>query len=93
MRRGGSTISAVPASGPAVGTAIETTLANPVTAEELRDIVGKYWAIDEIRPARIHANVPANFLDGFKGFAGTDIRDEGNNRKSVGAWLLSAHLA
>ena len=30
----------------------------PVTEDELRDVVSKYWEIDEIRPARIHANVP-----------------------------------
>jgi SAM-dependent methyltransferase len=65
--------------------------ANPVTEQELRDVVSKYWVIDEIRPARIHANVPENFLEGFEGFAGADIRDEAKGRKSVGAWLLSAH--
>src|ERR1700751_4418018 len=32
--------------------------ANPVTEDELRDVVSKYWSIDEIRPARIHANLP-----------------------------------
>jgi SAM-dependent methyltransferase len=64
---------------------------NAVTEEELRDVVGKYWVIDEIRAARIHGNVPENFLDQFKGFAGADIRDEAKGRKSVGAWLLSAH--
>ena len=63
-----------------------------VTEDELRDIVGKYWEIDEIRPARIHANVPEEFAQFFDGFAGADIRDEDNGRKSVGAWLLSAHL-
>src|SRR5689334_993183 len=67
--------------------------ANPVTEDELREGVGKYWAIDEIRPARIHANVPENFFEHFQGFAGADIRDEDKGRKSVGAWLLSAHLA
>ncbi|MFI5780789.1 class I SAM-dependent methyltransferase [Nocardia sp. NPDC051570] len=65
---------------------------HPVTAEELREVVGAYWAIDEIRPARIHANVPEKFT-GFQDFAGSDIQDEGNGRKSVPAWLLSAHLA
>src|SRR5215467_15565721 len=34
--------------------------ANPVTEDELRDVVSKYWTIDEIRPARIHANLPDN---------------------------------
>ncbi len=66
--------------------------ANPVTAEELRAVVGKFWTIDEICPARIHAQVPQNFLEHFAGFAGVDIRDEANGRKSVPAWLLSAHL-
>ncbi|BBZ46702.1 SAM-dependent methyltransferase [Mycobacterium parmense] len=65
---------------------------NAVTEAELRAAVGKYWVIDEIRPARIHASVPENFLTHFEGFAGADIRDEPKGRKSVGAWLLSAHL-
>jgi SAM-dependent methyltransferase len=66
--------------------------ANPVTDDELRDVVSKYWVVDDIRPARIHAKVPPNFLEHFRGFAGAEIRDEPNGRKSVGAWLLSAHL-
>ena len=66
--------------------------AHPVTEDELRDVVGKYWEIDEIRQARIHGNVPEQFAEFFKNFAGADIRDEPNGRKSVGAWLLSAHL-
>lgn len=65
---------------------------NAVTADELRDVVSKYWVVDEIRPARIHANVPASVAQGFQAFAGADIRDEDNGRKSIGAWLLSAHL-
>jgi 2-heptyl-1-hydroxyquinolin-4(1H)-one methyltransferase len=65
---------------------------NAVTEDELRDVVSRYWVIDEIRPARIHANVPAEFADNFAGFAAGDIRDEAGGRKSVGAWLLSAHL-
>ena len=35
--------------------------ANPVTADELREVVSKYWVIDEIKPARIHANLPEGF--------------------------------
>lgn len=65
--------------------------ANPVTEQELRDVVSKHWVIDEVRPARIHANVAENFT-GFKEFAGAGIRDEGNGRMSIPAWLLSAHL-
>jgi 2-polyprenyl-3-methyl-5-hydroxy-6-metoxy-1,4-benzoquinol methylase len=73
-------------------TAMPVGVANPVTEQELRDVVGKYWVIDDVRPARIHANVPENFLENFEGFAGADIRDEAKGRKSVAAWLLSAHL-
>jgi SAM-dependent methyltransferase len=63
--------------------------ANPVTEDELREVVSKYWVIDEIRPARIHANFP----DGApEEFPVVHLRDEGNGRKSVPAWLLSAHL-
>ena len=71
----------MPADGPA----------HPVTEQELRDVVSKYWVVDEVRHARIHANVAENFT-GFKEFAGAGIRDEGNGRMSMPAWLLSAHL-
>jgi 2-heptyl-1-hydroxyquinolin-4(1H)-one methyltransferase len=64
--------------------------ANPVTEDELRDVVSKYWVIDEIKPARIHANFP-EAAEGV-GMAFGDIRDEPNGRKSVPAWLLTAHL-
>jgi 2-heptyl-1-hydroxyquinolin-4(1H)-one methyltransferase len=64
--------------------------ANPVTEDELRDVVSQYWVVDEIRPARIHANFP----DGdHPELPFVDVRDDGNGRKSVPAWLLSAHLA
>ncbi|MGZ8747220.1 MAG: class I SAM-dependent methyltransferase, partial [Mycobacterium sp.] len=35
--------------------------ANPVTEDELREVVSKYWTIDEIRPARIHGVFPEGF--------------------------------
>src|SRR5882757_7703773 len=70
-----------PASGPA----------HPVTEQELRDVVSKYWVIDEVRPARIHANFTGNGL-GAAEFAGDTLQDEGNGRTSVPAWLLTAHL-
>ena len=63
--------------------------ANPVTEDELRDIVSKYWTIDEIRPARIHAVFPEGFQQHFPV---TDVRDEPEGRKSVPAFLLTAHL-
>jgi 2-heptyl-1-hydroxyquinolin-4(1H)-one methyltransferase len=65
--------------------------AHPVTEQELRDVVSKYWVIDEVRPARIHANFAEN-VAGAKEFAGDGIQDEGNGRMSVPAWLLTAHL-
>jgi 2-heptyl-1-hydroxyquinolin-4(1H)-one methyltransferase len=71
--------------------AVPSDKVNPVTANELTDVVGAYWAIDEIRPARIHASVAVNFPD-FQKFAASDIQDEGNGRVSIPAWLLSAHL-
>lgn len=65
---------------------------NAVTEPELREVVGRYWEIDEIRPARIHANFPAQMAEAGP-FTVTGIRDEPNGLKSVGAWLLTAHLA
>lgn len=32
--------------------------ANPVTEDELREVVSKYWTIDEVKPARIHGVFP-----------------------------------
>lgn len=64
---------------------------NPVTEDELREVVSKYWVIDEIRPARIHGNdLPRDdrFAVRFE-----NVRDEPGGRTSVPAWLLLAHLA
>ena len=65
---------------------------NAVTEDELREVVDRYWEIDEIRPARIHAYVPDEAAAALQAFAGADVRDEAGGRKSVGAWLLTAHL-
>lgn len=62
---------------------------NAVTKEELGDVVSRYWVIDEIRPARIHANFPDSPPADLPM---VDLREEGNGRKSVAAWLLTAHL-
>ena len=62
---------------------------HPVTEGELRDVVSRYWVVDDIRHARIHANFPDGPSDEFPV---VDLRDEGNGRKSLPAWLLSAHL-
>ena len=66
--------------------------ANPVTEDELREVVSKYWTIDEIRPARIHANLPDNIELEELPMPFGDVRDEPNGRKSVPAFLLTAHL-
>jgi hypothetical protein len=60
---------------------------SPVTADELHDVVSKSWIVDEIKPARTYGNVP----EGFPGMPGVDLRDEAGGRKSMAAWLLSAH--
>ena len=64
---------------------------NSVTEDELREAVSPLWAIDEVRPARIHANLPEAALAPLRDAGGTDLRDEGPGRTSIGAWLLSAH--
>jgi 2-heptyl-1-hydroxyquinolin-4(1H)-one methyltransferase len=64
---------------------------NPVTEQELRDAVSKYWVVDDVRPARIHATAARNPAASAE-FAGSGVRDEGNGRMSMPAWLLSAHL-
>lgn len=63
--------------------------ANPVTEDELREVVSKYWTIDEVKPARIHGVFPEGF-EAF--FPVTDVREEPNGRHSVPAFLLTAHL-
>lgn len=61
---------------------------NEVTEDELRAAVGKYWQIDEIRPAFIHAH-PIPMPDAAVQMPphGTDER----GRMKVPAFLLSAH--
>lgn len=66
---------------------------SPVTSDELREVVSKFWTVDEVRPARIHAVLPPGFgetLDGG-GVRFEGVRDEPGGRKSVPAWLLTAH--
>jgi SAM-dependent methyltransferase len=61
---------------------------NEVDANELRAAVSKYWEIDDVRPAAVHANMP-----GAPGgpFASYD-RDE-KGRVKMPAYLLTAHKA
>src|ERR1700739_3710532 len=62
--------------------------AHPVTDDELRDVVSRFWVVDDIRNARIHGNRPPD----FGGLPGVELRDEPKGRKSIAAWLVSAHL-
>src|SRR4051794_26560728 len=66
------------------------TKPNEVDEAELRDAVAKYWEIDEIRPAFIHANAVA-FGDGPIQPAPHDLDDKG--RIKFPAFLLTAHKA
>lgn len=63
---------------------------NEVDEEELRAAVGKYWEVDEIRPAYIHANIPSVSNAPFE-FPPHD-RDE-KGRMKLPAYLLTAHKA
>ncbi len=61
---------------------------NAVTRDELRDVVSKYWVVDDTKPARLYAKAPKDFF----GLPGMQVREESDGLVSVGGWLLSAHL-
>jgi SAM-dependent methyltransferase len=61
---------------------------NEVDEAELRAAVGKYWEIDEIRPAFIHANMPFGPNAPFQ-LPPHDKDDKG--RMKMPAFLLTAH--
>jgi SAM-dependent methyltransferase len=63
---------------------------NEVDEDELRAAVSKYWEIDEIRPAYIHANIPKVTNAPFE-FPPHDRDDKG--RMKLPAYLLTAHKA
>lgn len=64
---------------------------NEVTEDELRAVVGKYWQIDDIRPAFIHANpLPAGMVpDGPHPMPAHGSDEKG--RMEFPAFLLAAH--
>ena len=64
------------------------TKPNEVGEEELRSTVSKYWAIDEIRPAFIHANPPQ-----ISGVTIPSFERDEKNRVKFPAYLLAAHKA
>ncbi|MDT5093287.1 MAG: hypothetical protein QOH60_2650 [Mycobacterium sp.] len=61
---------------------------NIVTEDELREAVSKYWEIDEIRPAFIHANQPD-----FPGMPAWNFDVDEKGRQKMPAFLLTAHKA
>jgi SAM-dependent methyltransferase len=63
---------------------------NEVDDDELRAAVSKYWQIDEIRPAHIHANVPK--VPGVHIEMPPHERDQ-KCRVKFPAYLLTAHKA
>ncbi|OBF15530.1 SAM-dependent methyltransferase [Mycobacterium kubicae] len=68
------------------------TKPNEVDEDELRDAVSKYWQIDEIRPAFIHANasaIPNEVPETPIAFPPHDLDEKG--RIKFPAYLLQAH--
>jgi SAM-dependent methyltransferase len=61
---------------------------NEVDEDELRAAVGKYWKIDEIRPAAVHGNMPE--IPGAPPWP-HPVDDKG--RIMMPAYLLTAHKA
>ena len=61
-----------------------------VDEAELRAAVGKYWEVDEVRPAFIHANMPEGPDTPFQ-LPPHDHDDKG--RSKMAAFLLTAHKA
>jgi SAM-dependent methyltransferase len=68
------------------------TKPNEVDSDELRAAVGRYWEIDDIRPAFIHANAPTNPppIPGPSVEFPPHERDE-QGRMKLPAYLLTAH--
>ncbi len=63
---------------------------NEVDEDELRAAMSKYWVVDEIRPAYVHANIPPVTNAPFE-FPPHD-RDE-KGRMKLPAYLVTAHKA
>ena len=65
---------------------------NEVDEDELRSAVSKYWEIDDIRPAFIHANMPAN-IPAIPGVPMPEHERDEKGRMKLPAFLLTAHKA
>jgi SAM-dependent methyltransferase len=66
---------------------------NGVDEAELRETVSKYWAVDEIRPAFIHANLDwMTMRDALpEGVVFPEYSKDEKGRSKAPAWLLRAH--
>lgn len=67
------------------------TKPNEVDEDELRAAVSKYWEVDEIRPAFIHANAAGLPVDAPVELPKHDVDEKG--RIKFPAFLLTAHKA
>ena len=63
---------------------------NTFDEDDLREAVSKYWEIEEIRPAFIHANVP---VVPDAPFQMPDFPKDDKGRSKLPAYLLTAHEA
>jgi SAM-dependent methyltransferase len=63
---------------------------NTVTEDELREAVSKYWEIDDIRPAFIHANM-ARAIPPDAPFEMPTFENDEKGRQKMPAFLLTAH--
>lgn len=63
---------------------------NTVSEDELREAVSKYWTVDKIRPAFIHANM-ASALPADAPFTMPAFEKDEKGRDKMQAFLLTAH--
>jgi ubiquinone/menaquinone biosynthesis C-methylase UbiE len=63
---------------------------NTVDEDELREAVSKHWQINAIRPAFIHANIPAMSNPPFQM---PEFPKDDKGRSKLPAYLLTAHKA
>jgi SAM-dependent methyltransferase len=63
---------------------------NTVSEDELRQAVSKYWTIDEVRPAFIHANISAA-IPADAPFTMPTFENDEKGRQKMPAFLLTAH--
>lgn len=63
---------------------------NTVDEAELREAVSKYWTVDEIKPAFIHANM-ASSMPADAPFTLPKFENDDKGRQKMPAFLLTAH--